>query len=93
MYEELDSIRAERMRIEEQLQPDRWDNELQAIRGERIRLDDVQRKIIWRLRVDHGESWSDIGRRLGVSKQAAWERFGKPFPTQGGLAPGPEEDD
>jgi hypothetical protein len=88
--EELGSIRAGRMRIEERQQPDRWDDGLQAIRGERMRLDELERKIIWRLRADHGESWSDIGRRLGVSKQAAWERFGKPFPGQGGLAPGPE---
>jgi DNA-directed RNA polymerase specialized sigma subunit len=81
------------MKIEERQQPDKWDKDLQAIQGERMRLDDLERKIIWRLRVDDGESWSDIGRRLGVSKQAAWERFGKPFPAQGGLAPGPDRDD
>jgi hypothetical protein len=26
--------------------------------------------------LDHGASWSDIGRTLGVSRQAAFERFG-----------------
>jgi hypothetical protein len=91
--EQLDAIRAERMTIEERQRPDRWDQDLHTIRSERMRLDDLERKIIWRLRVDHGESWSEIGRRLGVSKQAAWERFGKPFPAQGGLAPGPDTGD
>jgi len=47
-----------------------------------MKLDELEREIIWRLRLDEGESWSDIGHRLGTSKQAAWERFGKPFPTQ-----------
>jgi DNA-directed RNA polymerase specialized sigma subunit len=93
LHDQLDSIRAGRMKIEQRQQPDRWDKDLQAIRAERMRLDDLERKIIWRLRADDGESWSDIGRRLGVSKQAAWERFGKPFPAQGGLAPGPDRDD
>jgi DNA-directed RNA polymerase specialized sigma subunit len=93
LHEELASIWAGRMKIEERQQPDKWDKDLQAIQGERMRLDDLERKIIWRLRVDDGESWSDIGRRLGVSKQAAWERFGKPFPAQGRLAPGPDRDD
>jgi hypothetical protein len=26
--------------------------------------------------LDHGASWSEIGRTLGVSRQAAFERFG-----------------
>jgi DNA-directed RNA polymerase specialized sigma subunit len=90
VHKQLDAARASRTAIEQRLRPDKWDQDLQAIRGERMRLDDLERKIIWRLRVDHGESWTEIGRRLGVSKQAAWERFGKPFPTQGGLAPGPD---
>ncbi|MDP8928531.1 MAG: hypothetical protein M3O70_08165 [Actinomycetota bacterium] len=30
---------------------------------------------VYLLRRYGGESWADIGRRLGVSKQAAWERF------------------
>jgi hypothetical protein len=93
VHEQLDATRANRMKIEERRRPDRWDRDLRAIHGERIRLDDLERKIIWCLRVDHGESWAEIGRRLGVSKQAAWERFGKPFPTQGGLAPGPDTGD
>jgi len=91
--EELDSIRRERTKIEARLQPDKWDHDLHTIRGERMKLDELEREIIWRLRLDEGESWSDIGHRLGTSKQAAWERFGKPFPTQGGLAPGPEGGD
>jgi hypothetical protein len=93
VHEQLGTTRANRMKIEERQRPDRWDRDLRAICGERIRLDDLELKIIWRLRVDHGESWAEIGRRLGVSKQGAWERFGKPFPTQGGLAPGPDTGD
>jgi hypothetical protein len=27
--------------------------------------------------VEAGASWADIGEALGVSRQAAWERFGK----------------
>ena len=30
-----------------------------------------------RLSRQAGHSWTEIGRTLGVSKQAAWERFGK----------------
>jgi hypothetical protein len=30
-----------------------------------------------RLARQAGHSWTEIGRALGVTKQAAWERFGK----------------
>ncbi|MFD7771110.1 hypothetical protein [Streptomyces sp. NPDC059787] len=30
--------------------------------------------------LDH--SWSQIGQSLGISKQAAWERYGKSRPEQ-----------
>jgi L-alanine-DL-glutamate epimerase-like enolase superfamily enzyme len=29
-----------------------------------------------RMALDHGASWSDIGATLGVSRQAAFDRFG-----------------
>jgi len=39
------------------------------------------------LRADHDYSWSDVGRVLGCSKQAAQQRYGKPDePTHEQLA-------
>ena len=77
--------------MEERLRPDQRQEDLDGIRAERVLLDNLELKIVHQLRVDQGESWSEIGRRFAISKQAAWERFGKPFPTQGGLAPGPDD--
>jgi hypothetical protein len=34
-----------------------------------------------RLARQAGHSWAEIGRILGVTKQAAWERFGKEDPA------------
>jgi hypothetical protein len=31
--------------------------------------------------VHHGYSWADIGRELGITRQAAFQRFGKLIPT------------
>jgi hypothetical protein len=31
--------------------------------------------------VDHGYSWADIGRELGITRQAAFQRFGKLIPA------------
>jgi hypothetical protein len=41
---------------------------------------------------EYGAPWSSIGSVLGVSKQAAWERFGKNDPHPGRSRP-PAEDD
>ena len=41
---------------------------------------------------EHGISWQSIGQVLGISKQAAWERFGKADPHPARNRP-PSEDD
>jgi hypothetical protein len=38
--------------------------------------DDLMRDSVFRAR-ETGASWEQIGRDLGMTKQAAWERFGK----------------
>lgn len=44
-------------------------------------LADAATRIEWKMRElvnfchSHGKTWSEIGRALGVSRQAAWERF------------------
>lgn len=40
-------------------------------------LDTVIINTIAKLRIEHGYSWAEIGRELGVSKQAAQQRWGK----------------
>ncbi len=40
---------------------------------------------------EYGISWRSIGTVLGISKQAAWERFGRADPHPGRNRP-PEED-
>ena len=37
-------------------------------------LDKVQRELVGRARAS-GRSWTEIGESLGISRQAAWERF------------------
>jgi hypothetical protein len=39
-------------------------------------LDDAIRQAITLLRAQHGYSWADIGTRLGVTRQAAQQRWG-----------------
>lgn len=42
-----------------------------------VRLaDEIARDTVWRCR-DEGASWEEIGRGLGITKQAAQQRFGK----------------
>ncbi len=52
--------------------------QLEAASGEAARLvsvaDDVVSHFVWRCR-ESGHSWSEIGERLGVTKQAAQHRF------------------
>jgi hypothetical protein len=40
-------------------------------------LDKLQRHLVQQAR-SAGRSWAEIGTSLGVSKQAAWERFSSP---------------
>ena len=40
-------------------------------------LDKLQRDLVRRAR-DAGRTWTEIGESLGVSRQAAWERFSAP---------------
>lgn len=44
-------------------------------------VDDVERATVAAARA-HGASWSEVGAALGISKQAAWLRFGKPTGEQ-----------
>jgi hypothetical protein len=39
-------------------------------------VDDAIRQAVTRLRRDYGYSWADIGARLGVTRQAAQQRWG-----------------
>ena len=39
-------------------------------------LDKLQRELVGRARVS-GRSWTEIGESLGISRQAAWERFSR----------------
>ena len=39
-------------------------------------LDAAMADAVTRLRADHGYSWADIGRELGVTRAAACNRFG-----------------
>jgi hypothetical protein len=40
-------------------------------------VDKLQRHLVVKAR-DAGRSWTEIGEALGVTKQAAWERFSVP---------------
>ena len=40
-------------------------------------LEKLQRELVGRARAA-GETWTEIGASLGISKQAAWERFSSP---------------
>lgn len=40
-------------------------------------VDKLQRHLVGRAR-DEGRTWTEIGEALGVSRQAAWERFSTP---------------
>jgi hypothetical protein len=45
------------------------------MRGLERDLDDLRRLVVADLRAD-GASWSEVGELLGVTRQAAWERYG-----------------
>ncbi len=47
-----------------------------AFEEDRQALDDAVRAAL-----DHGASWAEIGRLLGVSRQAAFQRFGPKQPS------------
>jgi hypothetical protein len=40
-------------------------------------VDKLQRDLVRRAR-DAGRTWTEIGASLGISRQAAWERFSSP---------------
>jgi DNA invertase Pin-like site-specific DNA recombinase len=40
-------------------------------------VDKLQRQLVRQAR-EGGQSWTEIGEALGVSRQAAWERFSNP---------------
>ena len=44
-------------------------------------LDHAITEAITALRTRHGYSWADIGTRLGITRQAAQQRWGDPFST------------
>lgn len=58
---------------------DDWKSEpiavLRGIREGARNLDRWQRRAV-RLARDQGHTWDEIGKACGVSRQAAWERFG-----------------
>lgn len=55
-------------------------DDLREIRLQRIRLnerlDTQEAEVVARIR-DLGYSWERIGQELGMTRQAAWERYGK----------------
>ena len=56
--------------------PDRFAD----LRRFQAQIDQGRRQLVAEARRLHDEeriSWSEIGKALGVSRQAAWERFGK----------------
>lgn len=42
-------------------------------------VDEAKHRLVDALR-ETGESWADLGDRLGISRQAAHKRFGSPLP-------------
>ena len=40
-------------------------------------LDKLQRSLVKQARIS-GQSWTEIGESLGISKQSAWQRFAEP---------------
>jgi hypothetical protein len=55
---------------------DDWGDALRAIAELRRNLERQEDQIVFRMRL-RGASWTDIGAELGISKQAAHERFAK----------------
>jgi hypothetical protein len=53
--------------------------ERQRLEGETDRVDARITSLVAAGR-EYGITWQQIGRVLGMSKQAAWEKFGKPDP-------------
>jgi hypothetical protein len=55
-----------------------WESEpldgLREVCGAAVALDKLTRESVQKARAA-GHSWTQIGQALGVSKQAAWERF------------------
>jgi hypothetical protein len=65
--------------------------ERQRLQAETERIDERITSLVAAAR-EYGITWHQIGRVLGMSKQAAWERFGKsdPHPIRS-LPPSAEE--
>jgi hypothetical protein len=49
-------------------------------------IDTATRQAVTGLRDQHGYSWADIGHRLGVTRQAAQQRWGSPAIQDGDAA-------
>lgn len=56
--------------------PEAMTEHLQRLALERLRLDFCVRDAVTVARESHGFSWAQIGTALGVSRQAAQQRFG-----------------
>jgi hypothetical protein len=50
---------------------------LRGLAGLSPMIDDLLSDTVRRLREEHGYSWADIGRALGITRQSAHERFGR----------------
>lgn len=52
-------------------------DELRALVDLRTELDDVIESAVIAVMDNGGYSWQDIGETLGISRQAAWKRYGQ----------------
>lgn len=49
---------------------------LATVRASQVLLDDLERRAVLELRHGQGQTWASIAAALGVTKQAAQQRFG-----------------
>jgi hypothetical protein len=55
-----------------------WDlDSLKALARLRSTVDDAMHQAVTRMRAEGGYSWADVGTALGITRQAAEQRFGR----------------